>query len=373
MKVAINCNFLAPKSGGIKEYILNILDGFYELKRVDIEFVVYVLEDNLDYAKSVLGNRFRIKTTPFTSKQKIKRSLFEQSFWRKEEERERFDIFHSPFFYSPKFRAAKIVITVHDMRFERYPSTYTKLRYFFLKRVVKRSLIRCDYIITISQFTKDEIIELYGIDESKISVVWEAIDKSKFNIKNLDLQSLDQKYSDFCDDFLLSVGHLEPRKNYNRLIKAFANLRDERGYKGRLVIVGKKAHDFQETLQLINEEDVIYLNFVSDDELIYLYYRSRLFLFPSIYEGFGFPPLEAAALDTASVVSNTSCIPEICGGGAVYFDPFNVDDIASKISTVINNPVLEDELKSAMKRNLERFSWERNVTETLNIYEKVIV
>lgn len=370
MKIAINCCFFVPKGGGIKEYIYNLTNN---LAKIDTgnEYILYVHADCVEYAKENLPTTMRIKSVPFNSNQAIKRSLFEQSFWSKEEKIEKFDLFHSPFFHSPKFTWAKVVITVHDMRFCRFPETYTFLRYQFLKRAVKQSLKRANHIITISDFTKQEIIDVYNLDQKKLTTVLEAVNTDSFNDKKVEHYSSEITEILQREKFLLTVGHLEPRKNYNRLIAAFARLSVK--YPDlKLVVVGKKGHDYMSTLSLIEATpNVIYLDFVEHLLLLWLYKNTELFLFPSIYEGFGFPTLEAACFGTVSAMSNLSSLPEIGGDSAFYFDPFDIDDIKETLDSILSNEELVAKKKILISSNLERFSWKNNASETINIYNKV--
>lgn len=374
MKIAINCAFYQPKGGGIKEYIDNLINNFAILNP-DYEIVLYVLKDYLNYAKSNLPDKYKIKTIPYKSGSrynKIKRSICENSFWRKEEKEEKFDIFHSPFFHAPKLKHAKVLLTVHDLRLYRFPKTYEFFRYQFLKRKVKHSIRRADKIISISEFTKNEIIELCGVFPDKIKVIPEAINKDRFSDKYLfEPQDLPEILK--SKPFLLSVGHMEPRKNYDRLIEAFKLLKNDPAFKDLLlVIVGKKDHSYTETLNLIQETpDVYYLDFVSGNSLLWLYKNAKLFVFPSYYEGFGFPPLEAAALGTISAVSNASSIPEVCGNYALYFNPYDVEEMGKMIS----KPLKDNELLSSMKEKintwLDNFSWKKNACETLEVYKQL--
>ena len=376
MKIAINCAFYQPKGGGIKEYIDNLVNNFATLPS-RYEFVLYVLQDQLDYARKNLPSKFKIKTIPFKSStkiNKIERSLFEGRFWRKEEKEEKFDLFHSPFFHAPKLKKAKVLLTVHDLRLYRFPDTYEFFRYQFLKRKVRNSINRADHIISISHFTKNEIIELCEVSQDKITVIHEAINPERFSAKSLpepdDIPEILKR-----KPFILSVGHMEPRKNYDRLIEAFVKIKDNPELKDlQLVLVGKKDHSYQTTMKKIEENpDISYLNFVSGNTLLWLYKNARLFVFPSYYEGFGFPPLEAAALGTISAVSNVSSIPEVCGNGVLYFNPYNVEDMKCVIEAALTNPTLAKEMEKKVIQRLNQFSWEQNAKETLNVYSNLTV
>jgi glycosyltransferase involved in cell wall biosynthesis len=242
MKIAINCIFFNDRAGGIKEYIFNLVRNLVRLDEGN-DYVFYITREYRESFDAITAGKGKIKTFPFKPGQKMIRSLFQQRFWYNEEKIENFNIFHSPFFYAPKFKNAKIVITVHDLRFQKYPSTYTLFRYVYLKFAVKDSIKRAHLIIAVSDFTKKEIIRYYEIADQKIKVIHEAVDSSgfingsssdKFEINGVIIRR---------KEFFISVGFLEPRKNYQLLIKAYSKLPESISNKLKLVIVGKKEHE----------------------------------------------------------------------------------------------------------------------------------
>lgn len=373
MKIAINCIYFTPQGGGITEYIENLVKEITKIN-LDNQFIFYIIKEAADKFKEIVNEEScSVKIFPFSENQKYRRSLLQNSYWKREESIENFDIFHSPFFHSPKFKNAKVILTVHDLRFLSYPFSYKMMRLIYLKYVVKKSIKRADHLISISNFTKNEIVRYYDIELNKINVIHEAIDEIGFSLKNntLNLNILNHVIK--SNQYILAVGHLEPRKNYIRLIDAYNALPKEVQIKYKLIIVGKQNHDFNKIIESIKESmNVIYLNFVKREELIWLYANCKAHVFPSIYEGFGFPSLEAGIFGKPTVGANQSSIPEIAGDGGIYFDPFVVEDISLKILQLLNDQDLYQEISRNAILNTRRFSWRKNAIETMKVYNITI-
>jgi len=369
MKIAINCIYYEA-GGGIKEYIHNLVKELVNLDN-DFEYVFYVTKTVESTFAALTNGKGKIKIFPFESSKKIKRALFQKYFWEKEEKQEKFDIFHSAFFHSPKFKSAKVILTVHDLRFLNFPKSYEFKRYIYLKYAVKKSIKNADKIITISNFTKDEVIKFYKTNESKIKVIHEAVDPDSFALQSNTNQRTIKGNLINSSRFLLAVGHLEPRKNYIRLIEAFSLLSQSNKDQYKLVIVGKKNYDYDNILSTIDKalDDVIYLDFISRDDLVWLYANCKIHIFPSYYEGFGFPSLEAGLFGKPTIGANQSSIAEISGNGGLYFNPFSVQDIRDKIENVLLNESLYLELSANAELNTKKFSWKRNASETCEIYD----
>jgi len=374
MKIAINCCYYIPKGGGIKEYIYNLVTNIIKLDNTN-EYVFYIYRDNENYWQETMPKNLKYKTVPFSSKMRILRSIFQNIYWLKEYYTERFDIFHSPFFYYPTILPCKSIITVHDLRFKAHPQTYEFLRRIFLNYAVKKSIKKTKHIITISNFSKNDIINYFNVNSSKITVIHEAVDLKRFKISEM---TNDHKILTanklIPKKYFLCVGHLEPRKNLDFLINSFNDLKQKNCLPDfKLVIVGKKNHDFEATIKLIeaSNTNIAFLDFISENDLFTIYQNAYALIFPSIYEGFGFPILEAAAFDVPALCSNITSLPEIGGEGALYFDPYNAKDLQNQILNIVNNTELYNNLVSKAKINLTRFSWEKNARETLNVYNKI--
>jgi glycosyltransferase involved in cell wall biosynthesis len=370
MKIAINCIY-HEAGGGIGEYIYNLVKELVNLDK-GYNFVFYITKESEIKFKDLTKGIGVIKIFPFDSKNKIKRALFQQYFWKHEEEIENFDVFHSPFFYGPKFKKAKTILTVHDLRFLNYPKSYEITRYLFLRYAVKKSINKAHNIIAISNFTKREIINHYKVKAEKVKVIHEAVNIDGFLLNNNSKSLVINREAIQSNNFILAVGHLEPRKNYNRLIDAYLELPAILKSKFKLVIVGKKNHDFNSIISKINKSnDVIYLDFVTREELIWLYANCKIHVFPSFYEGFGFSSLEAGLFGKPTIGANQSSIPEIAGKGGIYFDPFSINDIAEKIQKLLSENELYETLSKGALENVDRFSWVENAKETIKIYDQL--
>jgi glycosyltransferase involved in cell wall biosynthesis len=370
MKIAINCIYYEA-GGGIGEYIYNLVRELVNLEGSH-DFVFYLTKKSENKFIEVTKGKGCIKIFPFDSNKKIKRALLQNVFWKNEERIEKFDVFHSPFFYGPKFKRAKTILTVHDLRFLNYPESYEIKRLLYLKYAVKKAIKEASRIITISNFTKNEICKFYNIETSKINVIYEAIDKNSFRVNGDNNVRLIKNESIVSLTYILAVGHLEPRKNYIRLIDAYLDLPEKIRENYKLVIVGRQNYDFKKIIRKIKKSDgVIYLDFVTRDDLLWLYANCKIHAFPSYYEGFGFSSLESGIFGKPTIGANQSSIPEISGKGGLYFDPFSIEDMKNKIIEVLSDDFLYKKLSENALVNTEKFSWKQNAIETNQVYESV--
>lgn len=257
-----------------------------------------------------------------------------------------YDVYHFPNFCLPPMNHGKYIITVHDLAFMRYPEYIEPKNLKFLLSELPRSLEEAHRIIAVSNFTKNELVELFKIPKEKVVVIYEGV--SHGNDVRPSSNTLPSKY-------ILCVSTIEPRKNIDGLIKAF-HLCKLKDYK--LVIAGKKGWK----VLLKQEKDVIYLGYVPEDELYDIYRRASAFVFPSFYEGFGLPPLEAMA-NFVPVVSTRF---EVLGDAARFINPKDPQDIADGIMEALENP--EKWIKKAVEQ-AKKFTWEKTAEETLRLYE----
>jgi len=283
------------------------------------------------------------------------------------------DLFHATDHLLPRLSQVKSVFTLHDLVFRFYPETHKPLNRWFLTLMMPRFLQAADAVIAVSECTKRDAIRLYGVDESKIRVIYEGVNP-RFRPATPEAISVVCQKHGLPEHFILSVGTIEPRKNLNTLLEAYHALRHQ-GAEFKLVIVGKKGwlyHGFFRRLRDLGlEDEVIFPGFVSDEDLPALYSAADLFIFPSLYEGFGLPPLEAMACGTPVVTSDVSSLPEIVGDAAITVDPHNAEELAEDILRILGDPELRVRLQNKGLARAKIFSWEDTAKKTLEIYEEV--
>jgi glycosyltransferase involved in cell wall biosynthesis len=264
------------------------------------------------------------------------------------------DVFHASNWTLPKTQAA-VVTTIHDLTFLKYPQEHLPYYIDAHKRQLERAKNKATAIIAVSQSTKNDLVN-YGLAADKIRVVYEAAGKIFKPVKG---EAVKKKYQ-LDKPFILSVGTLEPRKNLDRLIEAWQKL-DNRP---ELVIVGK--FGWGEGIKPI--KGVRLMGFVPDEDLPRFYSAAKAFVYPSLYEGFGLPVVEALSCGCPVVTSNRSSLPEVGGEAAVYVDPESAASIAHGIEEAIKSAT---QLKKAGLEQAKKFSWEKTARETLAIYKDV--
>ncbi len=293
----------------------------------------------------------------------------------------RVDLLHMPWFYAPAAVPCRLVITVHDLTdLLSPPAGATPLvqtgRLFF----ARRALARADRILAVSHSAKRELTRVFGISDTKIEVIYNAVDE-RF-VRDALPADADRVLERLAVNhpFVLYAGNIKPQKNLARLIEAFAvakaELREHPEFAAlKLVVIGDELGKHPDLRRAVVRtrvrEDVRFLGFVSQPVLRVFYARARAFLFPSLYEGFGLPPLEAMAHGTPVLTSNVSSLPEVFSQAALLVNPENVFDIARGIRQILTEGVLREALVRRGYELVHRFSWQRSAQQVRNVYEEV--
>jgi len=266
-------------------------------------------------------------------------------------------------------KAKKTVTTVHDFSFIIYRDSHPKERIKHIEKSFFENIAKSDIIITGSEYSKCEILERLDFKENQIKVIYHGVNHDIFKLY------ADNSLNFYLPEkFILCVGSIEPRKNLLGLLNAYKLLSSDIRSEYKLVLVGFKGWQNKELMDIINsdKEDISYLGFISDEELAKVYNAASCFVFPSFYEGFGLPPLEAMACATPVIASNLSSIPEICGNSAIYCDPYDSNDIKEKIELLLNDTELQSRMIEKGLQRASEFSWEKSAKEHIRVFKEVL-
>ena len=282
------------------------------------------------------------------------------------------DVFWSPHFNVPilPIKAKKIVATIHDVNHLTTitPLSFLKKKYAYL--LFHNAVSKANLIFTVSEFSKRELLKYTSVNAEKIKVVYCGVDESFFqNTQN-------KKDLKLPENYILYVGNVKPHKNLIVLLKAYNSLSNQLKSKFKLVIIGKKegfiTQDNQIEDYIVNnnlQKHIIFTGYIDDFDLPKIYQNASLFVFPSLYEGFGLPILEAMAARIKVLSSNAASLPEIGGDAVIYFDPLNDIELASKIASTIENPIIWNEFIKKAEFQLAKFTWSKSIQNHLNAFK----
>jgi glycosyltransferase involved in cell wall biosynthesis len=345
-------------------YIDKLIEYLHKLEP-EHEIVVLTKSHRVPYLSSV-APRFRILRSDF------KEFTFDEQFGlRRQIKNLEPDLVHFGKTEQPLLYRRKVITTVHDLTTARYENPTKVWVIYKLKQWIYRGVIwivahKSKQILVPSKFVKKDLASYTKIRSSKITVTYEAADKIQGTSKGVPGLSY--------RNFIMYVGRSQPHKNLKRLMEAFSILRQSRP-ELKLALVGKKDEPYNQLEKWAKKEHIeglVFTDFVTDAQLRWLYENTSAYVFPSLSEGFGLPPLEAMAHGAPVVSSNATCLPEINGDAAVYFDPRRVADIAGKIGLVIDGPVRSRAMISRGYIQVRKYSWKRMAEQTLEAYNSVL-
>jgi glycosyltransferase involved in cell wall biosynthesis len=286
-------------------------------------------------------------------------------------------LFHAPdFTLPPTLPGTRTLLTVHDLSFVRAPETSTPILKRYLDRVVPWSVARADHVLADSQATKDDLIDLYGTSPEKITVLLSGVDVRYQPVTDAArIQSVREKYDIPKGPYIFSIGTVQPRKNYSRLVEAIHQLGPDFAHVNLVIGGGKGWLDapiFQKVKELGMSEQVRFTGFVDDDDVPVLYSAAKVTAYPSLYEGFGFPIVESMACGTPVVTSNVSSMPEVAGDAALSIDPYDVTALAKALRTLLTDETLRETLVKRGYDQAARFTWKKAAVQLKSVYDEML-
>ncbi len=375
MRIGIDFTSAARERAGIGRYARELIRALSRLDRAN-QYLLFVPRDaHDDLVTFDWPSNFRIVRAPLTERMlaalwhRARIPLPVESFIG------RVDVFYSPDFLLPPTRARRKLVTVHDLSYVRLPECFPDVLKRYLDSSVPRSVARADLVLADAESTKRDLIDVYHLPPEKVNVLYSGVDRCFCpQMDEKSMARVSQKYK-LDQPYLLSVSTIQPRKNYIRLIKAFSQLISNPQPQSPisnhpsllsnlcLVISGGNGWMYQEVYETVEQlglrERVMFPGFVDDQDLPALYAMATLFVYPSLYEGFGLPVAEAMACGVPVICSNASSLPEVGGDAVLYFDPCEIDAMANMMRRALADQALRSELRTKGLEQARQFSWER--------------
>jgi glycosyltransferase involved in cell wall biosynthesis len=371
LHIAIDAHAVGTGLAGNETYVTNLVESLAEID-AENRYTLYV-------TKHAAVERFRGRWPNF----EVRRTLPHTPLVRipvtlsAELRRRPVDLLHVQF-TAPPLAPCPVVATVHDLSFEHLPETFKRRSRAQLRLTVRRTARAAARVITISEYSKRDIVETYGLDPGRVAVTHVAASARFAPVADAgELRRVRERYR-IGGEYVLAVGSVQPRKNLVRLVRAYADLRDRRGRDNlpQLVIVGKMAWLFGETLRAVEEcglgDGVIFTGYVPESDLPALYSGALCFAYPSYFEGFGLPPLEAMRCGTPVLAGDRTSLPEVVGDAGLLVDPFDTDAIAAALRRLIDDESLRSTLRARGLARARLFDWRETARLTLGVYRKAI-
>jgi alpha-1,3-rhamnosyl/mannosyltransferase len=388
MKIILGTDSLSSPLAGIGNYTLNLARGLLSDQQIEevcgLNHKGFSTQESLK--KNVSDKNGRVRPEAKRSIHEIKkairkvpgayylRNIFTDILSNKYiKKKYKNFIYHETNYILKNFDFPSIA-TIHDLSHIHYPSYHPKERVRYINDNLSKTIENSEHIITVSDFVRDEIVNVLGVDGSKITVVPNGVDPKFKPRQVVDLAFWQAKYK-LDRPYILSVGTLEPRKNIDTLLDAYMRLPQHVRQSLPLVLVGGKGwcyENLNKKIELLEKKgELRYLGYVPAEDLPYLFSGASLFVFPSFYEGFGLPPLEAMASGVPVIVSKSSAMAEVVDHAGRLFDPFNTDELLAALVEVIEDRALREEMIRHGLVRAAQYSWDSCVRSTIDVYAKV--
>ncbi len=373
-RIALNAHLLNLsgnyRSAGINWYIYHLLKNLESIP--DFDYTVFLSDL---HAREHFRN-YSLVQSRLPTHSPIVRIFWEQFIQPRALRASRCDLLHALAFAGPKQISIPWIVTIYDLSFMKFPQSFNSLNRIYLNYAVRDSLRRANQAIAISESTKRDLVSHYGVSPDKVRVIYCGVDPSlKTDPDSSGVAQLRARYS-LPGKFILYLGTIEPRKNIVRLLRAFARSKRDARLPHSLVLVGARGWMYAQVDRVVEEEgignDVIFTGYAPQDELASWYRAADLFVYPSLYEGFGLPPLEAMACGTPVITSNAASLPEVVGDAALMVAPEDERALADAIVRALTDRTLRETMIARGTDQASKFSWERAARETTALYAEVL-
>lgn len=373
-KILINGLVLKNKNSGVQysiEHLVRAL-GNIDLKDTKIE----VLLSKEYHGKLPENNNLRLNYIDLNASNRLNRIRFEQFLLPQYLKKNEFKIYHSPAYILPYLHSTTSIVTIHDLITLDFPKLCQNETALYFSLFLSKTIKDAEKIITVSSKVKQDILHRFpNTDEKKIEVIYPGIAPRYFQVQDSNMLKNVRLAHNLPEKFFLFVGNLEPKKNISAIIKAYNHLRENHIIEHKLVLVGECAWKYSAIIQLRNQspfhKDILLLGYVPEEDLPAIYVLADIFLFPSIYEGFGIPVIEAMACGCPVILSNTGALPETSGGHCLQINPYNITAIVNAILFLLNNEFLRTEMIHKGLQWAKKFTWEISAQKTFNLYRSV--
>lgn len=367
MRIGINGRFLVAKQTGVQRAASNLIRTLFEVDREN-EYVIFTGKSQMNHVHWDYPN-VRMVVCRIKEGESFRNHLWEQFTLPRLAKKYKVDILHSPANMAPLFYKGVSIVHIHDLCFvvnpQWYSYTFHRVYNFIIPRLARKSTL----VITNSNNSRNDLLQFCDVTAEKVRLIYWAVEET-FHVppKTSSLNQIQE------EDFILYVGSLEPRKNIASLIQAYETMRiDNPDLKTKLVLIGGGSPLFADAQLRVKayKDDIIFKGFVSDELLRAYYRKAKVVAYPSLYEGFGLPPLEAMASGAPVVTSNTSSIPEVVGDAALLISPYDILQMSQTLARVIRSPQLRESMRQAGYQQAKRFNWYRVARNILGVYYEV--
>ena len=373
MHVTIDARYVATTQSGVGMYTANLLQA---LAALDTENqYTYIIREGQPVLQ--VGGNFQPWPTRISFENHWIGDLWQNLYLPFRLRARQVDLFHGPAVFLPLTKLGfRTVVTIHDLVAFRFPATIPMKYGLYMRLMIRLAVRSADQVIAASQQTRDDLVNRLGVPAEKITVIYGGL-ASRFEPMRdaLRLAEVRCRYG-LREPYILFVGNLEPRKNLVRLIEAFGRLKARESIPHQLVLAGKRGWLFRPIFETVEQlglnREVIFTGYVPPEDLPALYGMADLFTFPSLYEGFGLPVLEAMACGTPVVTAPTGSIPEVAGDAAWYVDPWDVEALTEGLARVLKDFETRSKLVARGVLQAKRFSWTKTAEATLQIYLKTL-